>query len=88
MLTLSGAPDRVVGWFDFSLQHKKAKELNRICHAIFQAFTGFIILITRWSSVMLSIGSSFLFQRIFNIVYLSCHPFLALISAFMVFAAS
>ena len=30
---------------------KKVRKLNRICHTIFQAFTGFVILTTCWSSV-------------------------------------
>ena len=51
MLTLSGVPDRVVSWSEFSLQHKKVRKLNRICHTFFQAFTGFVILTTYWSSV-------------------------------------
>ena len=55
MLTLSGAPDRVVSWSDFSLLHIKGRKLNRICHTSFQAltaFTGFVILTTCWSSVV------------------------------------
>ena len=51
MLTLSGAPDRVVSWSDFSLYHKKVRKLNRILSHIFQTFTGFVILTTCWSSV-------------------------------------
>ena len=52
MLTLSGAPDHVVSWSDFSLQHKKVRKLNRFVVQFFQAFTGFVILTICWSSVV------------------------------------
>ena len=38
MLTLSGAPDRVVSLSDFSLQHKKVRKLYRIYRTIFSSF--------------------------------------------------
>ena len=38
MLTLSGAPNHVVSWSDFSLLHKIIRKLNRICRAIFSRF--------------------------------------------------
>ena len=46
MLTLSGAPDRVVISSDFPLQQNQ----YRSSHRLFQAFTGFIILTICWSS--------------------------------------
>ena len=55
MLTLSGTPDSVVSWSDFSLQHKKVRKSYSICRTIFQAFTGFVILITCWSSVVVEL---------------------------------
>ena len=55
MLTLSGAPDRVVSWSDLSLSHKTVRKLNRICQTIFQAFTGFLTFSTCWSSVVVEL---------------------------------
>ena len=55
MLTLSGAPDRVISWSDFSLQHKKVRKLNRICRTILSSFTGFVILTACWSSVVIEL---------------------------------
>ena len=46
MLTLSGAPDRVVSWSDFSLQHKTVRKPTGSVVQLFQAFTGFVILVT------------------------------------------
>ena len=37
MLILSGAPDLVVSWSDFSL-YKKVRKLIRICRTIFSSF--------------------------------------------------
>ena len=37
------APDPVVSWSDFSLLHIIVKKVNRICHIIFHASTGFVI---------------------------------------------
>ena len=51
MLTLSGAPDRFVSWPDFLLQHKIVRKLTGFVVQFFQAFTGFVILITCWSSM-------------------------------------
>ena len=55
MLTLSGAPDRVVSWSDFSLQHKTVRKLTGSVIQFFQAFTGFVILITCWYSVVVEL---------------------------------
>ena len=55
MLTLSGAPDRVVSWSDFSLQHQTVRNLTGSVIQFFQAFTGFVILITCWSSVVVEL---------------------------------
>ena len=55
MLTLSGAPDRIVSWSDFSLQHKTVRKLTRSVVQFFQAFTEFVILITCWSSVVVEL---------------------------------
>ena len=46
MLTLSGAPDHVVSWSDFSPQNKKVRKLTGFVIQFFQAFTGFVILTT------------------------------------------
>ena len=35
MLTLSGAPDCVISWSDFSLLHKIVRKLNSICRKTF-----------------------------------------------------
>ena len=51
IVTLSGAPDHVVSWSDFSLQHKKVRKLYRICHTIFSSFYRICLLTTCWSSV-------------------------------------
>ena len=51
MLTLSGAPDRVISWSDFSLQHKKVTKLNWICRTIFSSFYRICHLTTCWSFV-------------------------------------
>ena len=55
MLTLSGARDRVVSWSDFSLQHKNVRKLTGFVIEYFQAFTGFVIFITCWSSVVVEL---------------------------------
>ena len=57
MLTLSGAPDRVVSWSDFSRQHKTVRKLTGSVVQFFQALklTGFVILITCWSSVVVEL---------------------------------
>ena len=57
MLTLSGAPDRVVSWSDFSRQHKTVRKLTGSVVRFFQALklTGFVILITCWSSVVVEL---------------------------------
>ena len=52
MPTLSGAPDCVVSWSDFSLQHKESQKTKQdLSYSFFQAFTGFVILTTCWFSV-------------------------------------
>ena len=43
MLTLSGAPDRVVSWSDLSLQNKTVRKVMGSVVQFFQAFTGFVI---------------------------------------------
>ena len=55
MLALSGAHDRVVSWSDFSFFQKIVRNLNKICRTIFHAFTGFFILTTCWSSVVVEV---------------------------------
>ena len=55
MLSLSGAADRVVSWSDFSLQHKTVRKLTGPVVQFFQAFRGFVILITCWSSVVVEL---------------------------------
>ena len=55
MLTLSRAPDRVVSWSDFSLHHKKVRTLTGFVIQFSQAFTGFVILTTCWSSVVVEL---------------------------------
>ena len=55
MLTLSGAHDHVVSWCDFSLQHKTGRKPTGSVVKFFQAFTGFVILITCWSSVVVEL---------------------------------
>ena len=55
MLTLSGAPDRVVSWSDFSRKHKTVRKLTGSVLQFFQAFTRFVILITCWSSVVVEL---------------------------------
>ena len=50
MRTLSGAPDHVVSWSDFSLQNKNVRKLTGFVVQFFRAFTGFVILVTCWSS--------------------------------------
>ena len=36
MLTLSGAPDRVVSWFDFSFQHENVRKLKDLLYNFFK----------------------------------------------------
>ena len=61
MLTLSGTPDHVVSWSDFSLQHKKVGKLNRICHTISSSFYSvchfnyMLVLCGCWSSVVVEL---------------------------------
>ena len=55
MLTLSGVPDRVVSWSDFSLQHKTVRKLTGSVIQFLQTFTGFVILRTCWSSVVVEL---------------------------------
>ena len=55
MLTLSGAPDRVVSWIDFLLQHKTVKKLTGSVIQFFQAFKEFVVLITCWYSVVVEL---------------------------------
>ena len=38
MLALSGAPNCVVSWPDFSLMHKAVRKLKSICRTIFSSF--------------------------------------------------
>ena len=62
MVTLSGAPDGVVSWSDFSLLHKVVRKLNRICRTIFSlsySSLWHILACVTCFGVMLSIGSSF-----------------------------
>ena len=58
MLTLSRAPDRVVSWSDFSLQHKNVRKLTGFVVQFFQGFTGFVILITCWYSVVVELQAA------------------------------
>ena len=55
MFTLSGAPDRVVSWPDFSLRHKTVRKLTGCVIQFSQAFTGFVILVTCWSSMVVEL---------------------------------
>ena len=52
MLTLSGAPDRVVSWSDFSVQHENVRHLTG------SAFIGFVILIKYWYSVVVELQAT------------------------------
>ena len=55
MLTLSGVPDRVFILSNFSLQHKKSENYTGFVVQFFQAFTGFLILTTCWSFVVVEL---------------------------------
>ena len=55
-LSEASVPDHVVSWSDFSLQHKTVRKLTGSVIKIFQAFTGFVILITCWSSVVVEVS--------------------------------
>ena len=55
MLTLPGAPDRVVIWSDFSLKHQIVRKLTGSVIQFFPACTGFVILLTCWSSVVVEL---------------------------------
>ena len=64
MLTLSGAPDCVVNWSDFSFQHTTVRKLTIYAIQFFQAFTGFVILIACWSSVVVEPFSFFVDKKL------------------------
>ena len=51
MLTLCGAPDRVVSWSDFSFSHQLVRKLDTNCGTIFSRFYRTCNLTTCWSSV-------------------------------------